>query len=372
MNRIDHNRSVELCEQSHIESEIMLQAVIDACVSNIAILDRFGTVIQVNNAWRLSADRHSLTTKRYGVGLNYLEMCKTAWGISSERVAAVAEGFCRMLDGEDMGLSQEYPWHNATTGRWFMMRAARLDLPVFGDSFRILVTHEDITERKRAEELLHDLGGRLIGAQEEERRRVALELHDNLNQKLALLSIELEQCAHKIPGWRGDLLARVRSLWAKTQEISLEIHRLSHQLHPSKLDYLGLAAAVQSLCDELAEHHEVTIQFHHLGFPAVLPQEVTLCLFRIVQESLSNVIKHSGSQEARVVLERTGQLVRLSVSDTGYGFDTESARMKNGLGLISMRERLRLVGGDISIRSQLSRGTQIDVWVPLGEQMEEL
>ena len=365
MNKIDYNHSVELYERNHIESEIMLQVIIDACVSNIAVLDKSGTIVQVNNVWRLFADRHGLSAKRYGVGLNYLDVGKTAWGIPAEEVAAVADDFCRVLDGKDLEFSREFRCCNASAGMWFMMRAVRFDLPLFGDSFQILVTHEDITELKRAEEALRDLGGRLISAQEEERRRVALELHDNLNQKIALLSIELDKLVHKIPGWRGDLRACVRGLWAKTQEISSEIHQLSYQLHPSKLDHLDLTTAVKSLCDELAEHHEVAIQFQHQGFPAVLPQAVTLCLFRVVQESLNNVIKHSGSQEALVVLERTKRSVRLSVSDKGCGFDSETARMKNGLGFISMGERLRLVGGEISIHSQPSRGTQIDVWVPL-------
>ena len=372
MNMIDYNHSVELCERSNIESEIMLQAMIDACSSNIAVLDKFGTVVQVNNAWRLFTDRYGLTAKRYGVGLDYLELCKNAWGISAEGAAEVAEGLGRMLDGTDLECSFRYSWCHATAGRWFMMRTARLDLPFSGDSFRILITHEDITELKQAEESLRDLGGRLISAQEEERRRLALELHDDLNQKIALLSIELDQLAHKIPGWRGDLRACARNLWAKTQEISTEIHRMSYQLHPSKLDHLDLATAVKSLCHELSEHYEFAIQFRHRGFPADLPQGVTLCLFRIVQESLNNVIKHSGSEEAQVMLERTKRSVRLSVSDTGCGFDTESARMKKGLGFISMGERVRLVGGEISIRSQPSRGTQIDVWVPLVERMEEL
>jgi signal transduction histidine kinase len=365
MNKIDYKHSVELFERSNVESEIMLQVIIDACVSNIAVLDKFGTIVQVNNVWRLFADRHGPTAKRYGVGLNYLDVCKTAWGIPADEVAAVADDLCRVLDGKDLELSREFHWYNESADMWFMMRAVRFDLPLFGDSSRILVTHEDVTELKRAQESLHELGGRLISAQEEERKRVALELHDNLNQKIALLSIELDKLVHKIPGWRGDLRACVRGLWAKTQEISSEIHQLSYQLHPSKLDHLDLATAVKSLCDELAEHHEVTIQFQRQGFPTDLPQEVTLCLFRIVQESLNNVIKHSGSPEALVVLERTKRSVRLSVSDKGCGFDTESARMNNGLGFISMGERVRLVGGEISIRSQPSRGTQIDVWVPL-------
>ncbi|MGH9880821.1 MAG: sensor histidine kinase [Pyrinomonadaceae bacterium] len=118
-----------------------------------------------------------------------------------------------------------------------------------------------------------------------------------------------------------------------SQEISSEVHRLSYQLHPSKLDHLGLAAAVKSLCCELAENHKVQIDFRHRGLPAVLAKEVTLCLFRIVQESLNNVIKHSGSREAKVVLEGTGKAVLLRVTDDGCGFD-ESAQMR-GLGFWS-------------------------------------
>jgi PAS domain S-box-containing protein len=223
----------------------------------------------------------------------------------------------------------------------------------------------DITERKRSEEALRDLSGRLITAQEEERSRVARELHDDLNQKLAMLSIELEQLGQKIPSRQKQLRTGIRDLWSRTQEISSEVHRLSYQLHPSKLDHLGLAAAVKSLCCELAEHHKVQIDFRHRGLPAVLAKEVTLCLFRVVQESLNNVIKHSGSREAKVVLEGTGKAVLLRVTDDGCGFD-ESAQMR-GLGFISMRERLRLVGGEISVHSQPSFGTQINVSIPLVE-----
>lgn len=223
----------------------------------------------------------------------------------------------------------------------------------------------DVTERKRTEEALRDLSGRLISAQEEERRRVARELHDDLNQRMALLSIGLQQLGQKMPQRQANLRQRVVELQTKAQEISTDIHRLSYQLHPSKLDHLGLATALASFCDELAVSHEFKIEFRQKGFPAPIPKDVTLCVFRVAQESLRNVIKHSGAPYAQVCLEKTDQAVHLSVSDHGCGFDLESGKTRQGLGLISMGERLRLVGGEISIHSQPSRGTEIRVTVPL-------
>ncbi|HSF23196.1 MAG TPA: PAS domain S-box protein, partial [Blastocatellia bacterium] len=229
----------------------------------------------------------------------------------------------------------------------------------------------DIADRKQAEEAVRELGGRLINAQEEERSRIARELHDNLNQRMAIFSIELEQLAQKIP--EGDeLQQRVKALWTTAQDISAEIHRVSYQLHPSKLDHLGLAAALKSFCYELSEREGLRIEFRDAGFPATLPKEVTLCVFRIAQEALRNVAKHSGVGQAEVVLEKTDEEVRLSVADRGCGLDTGSDKMTRGLGFISMRERLRLVGGRVSIHSQPSEGTQIEVVVPLTQQAELL
>jgi signal transduction histidine kinase len=249
------------------------------------------------------------------------------------------------------------------------VHAARLDLPGAG-GFRVLVTREDTTRHRRAEEALRDLGGRLINAQEEERSRIARDLHDDLSQRMALLSIELEQLGQQIPGRRKKLSAGIQSLRTKAQEISSELHRVSYQLHPSKLDHLGLAAALKSLCEERSQNREIKIEFTQAGFPAVLPKDVTLCVFRIAQEALHNTIKHSGAQSVQVVLKKSPHAVRLLVSDTGCGFDVDSAIAKKGLGFISMRERLRLVGGEFSILSQPLHGTQLDVLVPLQKQAQ--
>jgi PAS domain S-box-containing protein len=221
----------------------------------------------------------------------------------------------------------------------------------------------DVTKSKQTEAALRDLGGRLINAQEDERRRIARELHDDLNQRMALLSIELEQLG-KVKR-TVDLRDRVQSLQSQAQEISADIHRLSYRLHPSKLDHLGLAAAVESLCQEISAKGNPQIDLREHGFPANLPQEVTLCVFRIVQEALRNCAKHSGAATAHVILENTGKEIRLSVSDEGCGFETESDAMKSGLGFTSMRERLRAVGGGMRIHSQPLQGTVIEVSVPL-------
>jgi signal transduction histidine kinase len=230
----------------------------------------------------------------------------------------------------------------------------------------------DEVERRRTEEALRDIGGRLISAQEEERSRIARELHDDLSQRLALLSIELEQVSQLIPARQSNLRSRMQDLWATAQEISVEVHRLSHQLHPSKLEHLGLVSAVRSFCEELDARRGIRINFSSRGVPADLPKDVALCVFRVVQESLRNVVKHSGAQEARVVLGMSGRTMQLSVSDSGAGFDVDSATHKKGLGLISMGERLRLVGGSITIRSLPSRGTRLEIQIPLAENPRPL
>jgi PAS domain S-box-containing protein len=222
----------------------------------------------------------------------------------------------------------------------------------------------DVTEHKRAEDALMSLSGRLINVQEAERKRIARELHDDLNQRMALISIELTQLGQRLQKPRG-LGLLVRSLQARVQEVSAEIHRLSYRLHPSKLDHLGLGAAVESLCEELTASLKLKVEFRQRGFPAALPKDISLCVFRIAQEALRNCVRHSGAPKALVVLERGGSVLRLSVSDEGRGFDTESDAMKKGLGFTSMRERLRLVGGEMWVRSQPSCGTRVEISVPL-------
>ena len=218
--------------------------------------------------------------------------------------------------------------------------------------------------RRRAELALHHLSGRLLSAQEEERRRIGRELHDDLSQQVALLAIEIEQVAMKSGEPPAALARSMRRLGERTAEISIEIHNLSHRLHSSKLEALGLVSALRGHCQELLAQG-LRAHFVDANVPRALPDEVELCLFRIVQEALTNVVKHSGAREAHVTLNGTNDALLLRIVDFGRGFDEVVAAGQDGLGLVSMRERLRLIGGELTIRSRPSRGTTIDARVPL-------
>ena len=218
---------------------------------------------------------------------------------------------------------------------------------------------------RQSERELRAVTGRLIHAQEEERRRIARELHDDLNQGLALLAIELDLLAQKPPESDALLGDRLHELSGRVKQLSSVVHELSHSLHPSKLEQLGLVASIRSLCKELARDHEMEIQFVDQQLPPSIPADAALCLYRITQEALQNVLKHGGAQHARVDLLGSEDTVVLRITDQGAGFDAGSVDEKGGLGLISMRERLHILGGTIVINSRPGEGTRIEVHLPL-------
>jgi PAS domain S-box-containing protein len=220
----------------------------------------------------------------------------------------------------------------------------------------------DITESRQTEAALRELGGRFIGAQEKERTRIARELHDDLNQRMALVSIELEQMGQ---GADSNLRRRFESLQNQVQEISADIHRLSYRLHPSKLDHLGLSAAIRSLCEQLNAAGSIRVYLHQQGVPATLPKDLTLCLFRVAQEALRNAVKHSRARHVRVILKKVDNTMMLSVADDGCGFITGTSMPVEGLGFISMRERSRIAGGQFEVYSLPGQGTRIELTVPL-------
>ncbi|HEY6273353.1 MAG TPA: PAS domain S-box protein [Terriglobales bacterium] len=221
----------------------------------------------------------------------------------------------------------------------------------------------DITDLKRSQQELEELSGRLIHAQEEERKRVARELHDNFGQRLTVLSMELAQrlAAPQTPEQVSDCLHDISE---KLKEISRAMNSTAHQLHSSHLEVLGLVSAVQGLCDEFSRQYGIQASFAHDTVPARVPSDVALCLFRIVQEGLQNVAKHSGALSCEVTLHEACQGIRLAIKDPGIGFDPARLKLKPGLGFISMRERLRMVGGEMNVESSPSRGTEISVRVP--------
>ncbi|HSE33421.1 MAG TPA: PAS domain S-box protein [Pyrinomonadaceae bacterium] len=477
-------------QSSDVLSDETLRALVDACISNVAVLSESGKILYASKAWHLFQRGRTRSAQHFDVTPYYFENCKRVAqsDFEDEAQISLAEDLQQILSGEEREFHHKYHCQTVNQDQPFVMHAARLNLP--GSSFRVLITHEDvplvreevkhtqarltqllettkvmawegeiephrftyvsgqavkmlgyptsmwyepnflaahihpddrqrvlnvyqkqttaadhfdltfrmldsngrvvwvqnlvsvtsenrahgkmhgfmidISERKRAEEALKYLGSRLIAAQEEERKRVARELHDDLSQRMAVLSIEMEQLGQRIEK-PFTLRKHFQRLQLQAQEIASDIHRLSYKLHPSKLDHLGLAAAVKSLCE--GQNGKARIHFHQSGFPADLPKDATLCIFRIAQEVLRNCAKHSGADSVQVLLTKTDHAIRLSIADNGCGFDTKSEVMEKGLGFLSMRERLRLVGGEISIYSQPRRGTRIEVSVPLSPDL---
>jgi PAS domain S-box-containing protein len=228
----------------------------------------------------------------------------------------------------------------------------------------ILIFAEDITHRKQAEEALLGMSRKLIEAHEQERSRIGRDLHDDVVQRLALLSIELEGVEQDLPDAASELRTRLRAVRGQTSRLASDIQLLSHELHSSKLEYLGIIGAAKNFCKEFSERQKVEIDFQSHDLPKALPTELSLSLFRVLQEALRNAAKHSGIKRFEVRLWGSTGEIHLTVSDLGAGFDTEAAMKSTGLGLTSMRERLRLVGGELSISSEPKCGTTIHARVP--------
>jgi PAS domain S-box-containing protein len=234
---------------------------------------------------------------------------------------------------------------------------------------------EDITKRKLAEEALSGVSRKLIEAQEQERSRIGRDLHDDIGQRLSLLAVQLQQVKEGLPDSAVEVSRRMDELWNQASEISNDVQALSHELHSAKLQYLGIVAAMRGFCREFAEQQRIEIDFssHDLPHPLLSP-EISLSLFRVLQEALHNASKHSGGRHFDVQLWGSTGEIHLTVSDSGVGFDTQAAKEGRGLGLTSMQERLRLVNGELFIESEPSRGTTIHARVsltPVQDSMRE-
>jgi PAS domain S-box-containing protein len=227
-----------------------------------------------------------------------------------------------------------------------------------------VVTFIDITERKLAEAALANVSRKLIEAQEQERTRIGRELHDDIGQRLALVAVGLQQL-HENSLILPDVRSRLDKLQKQTSEIASDIQSLSHELHSAKLQYLSIAAAMRGFCREFGQQQKAEIDFQTRDLPTPLSTDISLCLFRVLQEALHNSAKHSGVRHFEVRLWGTSDEIHLTVADSGAGFDRKAAMMSRGLGLISMEERLKLVNGTLTIDAQPQRGTTIHASVPL-------
>lgn len=244
----------------------------------------------------------------------------------------------------------------------------RLSIALLKDSASpsplVVAMVEDITDIKAAEEKLQRseadlqlLATRLFQAQDEERQRISRELHDDIAQRLSLLVVGLEQLRNSLGGGQSSQFAIASELHRKSGEIAMDIQNLSHNLHSSRLHYLGLHSALQELCKRMSDQHPIQIALRCADLPASLPSDLGLCIYRVAQEALSNAVKHSNAREVFVELTCVDETVLLNVTDSGVGFDPSSSHQ--GIGLTSMRERLRMFDGELSLESTEGEGTTV-------------
>jgi len=224
---------------------------------------------------------------------------------------------------------------------------------------KIVGMTSDVTEARQSERMLRELSGRLISSQEEERRRVARELHDHIGQELALLCVQAQRVDSGVSDEEHTTGSDVHELYRKIKEIAVEVSKLSHRLHSSELDFLGLSAAAERLCRDFANQYGIDLDYQIRNVPPRLDSAKSLCFYRILQESLQNVAKHSRATRVVVELHGKGTELFLKIDDNGVGFDLEKARFASGLGLVSMRERLNLIGGRLQLVSQEGHGTHL-------------
>jgi PAS domain S-box-containing protein len=226
----------------------------------------------------------------------------------------------------------------------------------------------DITQSKLADEVLSKMSQKLIEAREQESSRLARELHDDVNQRLALVMIRLESLNEDPPASAEQLKTHIGKLVEELADLGQDVQALSHRLHSPKLELLGLEVAASSFCKEFSNRQHVEIDFESTNVPKNLEEPISLCLYRVLQEALQNAAKHSGSHRFRVSLSGGTEEIKLTVHDSGVGFELNEVLKGRGLGLISMRERLKLVGGELSIDSEPHQGTTIQARVPLTQK----
>jgi PAS domain S-box-containing protein len=327
--------------------EELLKIFVNNVPVGVAMLDRDMRYVQVSQRW--CADYSVQSSEILG---------RSHYEVHPDIPERWKQAHRRALAGETVK-AEEDCWERAGGNMWVRWESRPWRTPA-GEIGGILIFAEEISRRKQAEEAFRDVSRKLIQSQEQERVRIARELHDDINQRLAVLAMELEQLQGNPSGWSSHL----QQLRSEVVEISSDLHSLSHDLHSSKLEYLGAVAGMKSWCEEFSDRRHVEVRFHS-EVPSVLPPEIGMCLFRVLQEALHNAVKHSGAKHFEVSLVEDAEEVHLLIRDSGKGFEIESANRSKGLGLTSMQERVRLVGGTLEIESRPMQGTLIRVGVPL-------
>jgi PAS domain S-box-containing protein len=360
-------------EQELKRSEEYHRALMDNTLDVVSIVRDDGTLAYVNQALR----RNLGYSPEELLGRNVLDY------VHPEDLALVREAIERAVGHP--GKPQRIEYRNRhLEGGWRCIESigiSLLDNPALGG---IVVSSRDNTARRAAEEALREkdaalertneklqtLAAHILSVEEEERRRISRELHDDLNQRLAVLAVDVGACVRQTPTIASeDLQAKLRSIQQAIADVSESVRLMAHRLHPAVLDDLGIAVALRSYCQEFARRHGVRVRFVQDHVPQ-LGSEIRTGIYRIAQEALWNIAKHAHTKRAVVAVTAGPHCVRLRVRDWGVGFHPDTPGARRGLGLISMEERARMLGGSFAISSEPGKGARITVDVPLKRETE--
>lgn len=336
----------QTAEDSIRQREKLLRIFVKNVPAGVAMLDREMKYVQVSDRW--CAD--------YGVDASQV-LGRSHYELFPDIPERWREIHRRALDGETLRADADR-WDrvNSTTWvRWEILPWTTGNGTIGG----ILIFAEDITRRRQMEEAVADVSRKLIQSQEQERSRIGRELHDDINQRLAMLAVELQRLQDP-----SEFQQQLQVIQQQIGELSSDVQALSHELHSSKLEYLGVVAGLRSWCKEFGEHHRINISLT-TDVVSPIPSDLGVTLLRVLQEALHNAVKHSGANSINVQLLEVSNKIQLTITDAGKGFDVAAAKRSRGLGLTSMEERVRLANGTIAIESQPSLGSTITVGVPL-------
>lgn len=345
------NRALESQAALLQSREDLLKAFVKSVPAAVAMLDRNLRYVQVSDRWCRDNSVEAA---------DLLGRLREEFPEMPERWKEVNR---RALAGETLRADEDR-WESGGRTRWARWEVRPWINPD-GTVGGILILAEDITQRKQMEEELSEMSRKLIESQEQERARIGRELHDDINQRLAMLAVQVQQLQES----PSDLGNRLEGFYNDLVNISNDVQALSRELHSSKLEYLGAVVAMAAWCRDFSRNQKMEIDFKSdVAHP--LPLDIGRTLFRLLQESLHNASKHSGVKRVEVELREASGEICLVVSDRGKGFDLATALQGKGLGLTSMRERVRLLNGTITIDSKPMAGTTIHVRVPLSSEAE--
>jgi PAS domain S-box-containing protein len=351
------------------QAEERFRLVVEAAPSGMVIVDQDGKIVLVN----------SRTEELFGyqrkdlVGQQVEVLVPPA---SREKHTTLRRDFFAQPQARQMGAGRELQGLREDGSR-FPVEIGLNPIDT-GSGMWVLASILDVSERRQSERELREsrqelraLAARLFRAQEEERKRIARELHDGLSQSVAVLAFDTSSLVLAPPPAPEEMKKSLSKLQARITELSQDIRQIAHQLHPSILEDLGLAAALRELCEEFAARETIPVIFEHETLEETLPVDVASCLYRVAQEALHNIQKHARASHVWISAGQEAEDVRLCVRDDGVGFRSEAGASPQGMGIVSMKERVRLLQGRFSIASQPGEGTTLTVSIPLPRRHSE-